>query len=109
MLDRPGNSTRNIQGWRNHFTGLANLELMVDPTGIHDRARSSLSGSEGFGKSAYEMKILRPLQATTARNNNFGFGKFDGVAHGLVHFGDAAFDFGWVQANFQFRSCRLIF
>jgi hypothetical protein len=76
MLDRAGNTDRNVQLWRNDFAGLTDLHVVRYETCVDCGARSTHSSAQLVGQGVQVFEVLAVLHATTAGNDDFGSGQF---------------------------------
>src|SRR5438045_4078648 len=74
MLDRAGDSCGYIKVGTDHTAGLTDLMLMVDPAGVHCRARGAYRSSDRMREVADEREVRRFLQTAAAGDDDVGFG-----------------------------------
>ncbi|MPN39279.1 hypothetical protein SDC9_186807 [bioreactor metagenome] len=76
MLDRPGNTKRKINFWRNSFTGLSNLLRMADPAFIYNRSGTGNSSAKQICQLFQLFEFVETTHTATARTNYFSIFDF---------------------------------
>ncbi len=86
MLDRAGNSDRDIKLGGDHFAGLANLPIVGRITGINRRTRCTNSAAQFIGQFFDQLEIIFGAQTATTRNNHTRTCQLGAVALGNLVF-----------------------
>ena len=70
MLDRTGDTAGNVKPGPNRDTGLANLMIVIDPTGINSSAGSTDLPADSFSQIIDEFEVLFGTDTVTAGDND---------------------------------------
>lgn len=108
VLDRAGDTDRDVQLWRNDFAGLADLHVVGYETCVDGRAGSADRSAQLVGQGVQVLEIVTVLHATTAGNDDFGSGQFRTIRLGQL-FADKAGSASVVSSGDGFHSSRTAF
>ncbi len=72
MLDRAGDTDRDVQLWRNDLAGLTDLHVVGHETGIDGSARSTNRSAQLVRQRVEVLEVVTVLHAATAGNDDFG-------------------------------------
>ncbi|CRM62183.1 hypothetical protein [Pseudomonas sp. 25 R 14] len=82
MLDRAGDTDRDVQLWRNDLAGLADLHVVGYEACVDRRARSADRRAQLVGQGVQVLEVVTVLHATTAGNDDLGSGQLRAVRLG---------------------------
>lgn len=75
MLDRAGNTGRDIKLWPNGFPGLADLSVRGDPALLDQWPRAAIFGAKHVRELLYQLEVLRRSQTEPSSDDHVGIGK----------------------------------
>ncbi len=83
MLNRTGDTDREVNVRTNCLTGLSNLQILRLPAGIHYRTGAAYRTAEHFREIFQNLEVLRASYATAAGYENLRIHDINGLCYGL--------------------------
>ncbi|VVO42125.1 hypothetical protein PS691_05839 [Pseudomonas fluorescens] len=108
MLDRAGDTDRDVQLWRNDLAGLTDLHVVGYETGVDRGAGSTDRRAQLVGQGVQVLEVVAVLHAATAGNDDLGGGQFRTIGFCKL-FADEAGNTRVVSSSNCFNSSRTAF
>src|SRR5690606_22385137 len=76
VLDRTGDTNRDVQLGSNDLAGLADLHVVGHKTGVHCGARSTYGSAQLVGQAVQQLEVVAVLHAAATGDHDLGTSQF---------------------------------